>query len=56
MLKKFYKEHKIWSKAQIKEISQTIGLKENKVYKWLWDQRNKEMKATKFVVKKGNNS
>ena len=56
LLKKFYKEHKFWSKSQIKEISQTIGLKENKVYKWLWDQRNKEMKATKFVVKKGNNS
>ena len=56
LLKQFYNEHKYWSKAQIKEISQTIGLKENKVYKWLWDQRNKEMKSTKFVVKKGNNS
>ena len=56
LLKKFYNEHKYWSKAQIKEISQRIGLKENKVYKWLWDQRNKEMKATKFVVKKGNSS
>ena len=56
LLKKFYNEHKYWSKTQIKEISQNIGLKENKVYKWLWDQRNKEIKATKFVVKKGNNS
>ena len=56
LLKKFYNEHKYWSKTQIKEISQNIGLKENKVYKWLWDQRNKEMKATKFVVKKGNSS
>ena len=56
LLKKFYNEHKHWSKNQIKEISQNIGLKENKVYKWLWDQRNKEMKTTKFVVKKGNNS
>ena len=56
LLKQFYNEHKQWSKAQIKEISQNIGLKENKVYKWLWDQRNKEMKATKFIVKKGNNS
>lgn len=55
LLKKFYQEHKHWSKKQIKEISQKIGLKENKVYKWLWDQRNKEMKATKFVVKKQNN-
>ena len=55
MLKKFYGEHKHWTKNQIKEISQQIGLKENKVYKWLWDQRNKEIKATKFVVKKDNN-
>lgn len=54
LLKKFYNEHKYWSKSQIKEISRKIGLKENKVYKWLWDQRNKEIKATKFVVKKGN--
>jgi len=56
LLKKFYNEHKSWSKNQIKEISQKTGLKENKVYKWLWDQRNKEMKLAKFVVKKGNNS
>ena len=55
LLKKFYDEHKHWSKNQIKEISQKIGLKENKVYKWLWDQRNKELKATKFVVKKDGN-
>ena len=56
ILKKFYDEHKHWSKNQIREISQKCGLKENKVYKWLWDQRNKEMKSTKFVVKKGNSS
>ena len=56
LLKKFYNEHKHWSKNQIKEISQKIGLKENKVYKWLWDQRNKEIKATKFVVKKDSNN
>ena len=56
LLKKFYNEHKSWSKNQIKEISQKTGLKENKVYKWLWDQRNKEMKLAKFVVKRGNNS
>ena len=51
-LSKFYKENKIWSKKQIKEISQSIGLKENKIYKWLWDQKNKEYKVTKFVVNK----
>ena len=56
ILKKFYDEHKHWTKNQIKEISQKIGLKENKVYKWLWDQRNKEIKATKFIVKKDNNN
>ena len=55
LLKKFYDENKTWSKSQIKEISQKISLKENKVYKWLWDQRNKEIKANKFVVKKGDN-
>jgi hypothetical protein len=56
LLNKFYNEHKCWSKNQIKEISQKAGLKENKVYKWLWDQRNKEIKLAKFVVNKGNNS
>ena len=52
LLSKFYMENKIWSKKQIKEISQSIGLKENKIYKWLWDQKNKEYKVTKFVVNK----
>ena len=55
LLKKFYEENKTWSKSQIKEISLKISLKENKVYKWLWDQKNKEIKANKFVVKKGDN-
>ena len=52
MLSQFFNEHKHWSKNQIKEISQRTGLKENKVYKWLWDQRNKEYKATKFIINK----
>ena len=52
LLSKFYTENKNWSKKQIKEISETIGLKENKIYKWLWDQKNKEYKVTKFVVNK----
>ena len=52
LLSKFYTENKNWSKNQIKQISETIGLKENKIYKWLWDQKNKEYKATKFVVNK----
>ena len=52
LLSKFYTENKNWSKKQIKEISENIGLKENKIYKWLWDQKNKEYKITKFVVNK----
>ena len=52
LLSKFYTENKNWTKKQIKDISGTIGLKECKIYKWLWDQKNKEYKATKFVVNK----
>ena len=52
----FYHENKHWTKEQIKKISETIGLKENKVYKWLWDQRNKELKTAKFVVTNNNNN
>lgn len=51
-LSSFYSENKNWSKKQIKEISEKIGLKENKIYKWLWDQKNKEFKANKFIVNK----
>ena len=54
MLTQFYNENKHWSKNQIKEISQKTGLKENKVYKWLWDQKNKEYKASIFIVNKKN--
>ena len=54
MLSEFFNEHKHWSKNQIREISLKIGLKENKVYKWLWDQRNKEYKATKFIINRKN--
>ena len=52
LLSQFYSENKNWSKKQIREISEKTGLKENKIYKWLWDQKNKEFKATKFVVNK----
>ena len=52
LLKKFYSEHKYWNKSQIREISCKIGIKENKVYKWLWDQRNKETKNAKFIINK----
>ena len=56
LLSVFYKENKHWNKNQIKKISEKIGLKENKVYKWLWDQRNKEMKNAKFVITHNNNN
>ena len=56
LLSKFYTENKNWSKKQIKEISERIGLKENKIYKWLWDQKNKEYKSTKFVVNKNKDN
>ena len=52
LLKKFYSENKIWSKNQIKELSSKMGIKENKVYKWLWDQRNKDTKNNIFVINK----
>ena len=52
LLKKFYSEHKYWNKKQIREISCKVGIKENKVYKWLWDQRNKETRNTKFIINK----
>ena len=55
-LSKFYNENKNWSKNEIKQMSKNIGLKENKIYKWLWDQKNKEYnKYTKFVINKNNN-
>ena len=55
-LSKFYKENKNWSKNEIKQMSKNIGLKENKIYKWLWDQKNKEYnKSNKFVINKNNN-
>ena len=54
-LSKFYMEHKIWSKNEIKEMSKNIGLKENKIYKWLWDQKNKDYnKNTKFIINKNS--
>ena len=55
LLSKFYNENKNWSKNEIKEMSKNIGLKENKIYKWLWDQKNKEYnKSTKFIINKND--
>ena len=53
ILSKFFYEHKNWSRKEIKEISKRSGLDENKVYKWLWDQKTKKFKtSTMFVVNK----
>lgn len=43
-----------WSREQIKKISEEIGIKETKVYKWLWDKKNKEEKQNKFYIHKTN--
>ena len=51
-LNNFYKGNKRWTKSSILQISQETGLKENKVYKWLWDQKNKDLKNAKFYVNK----
>ena len=46
---------KDWSKEKISEISLKTGLTENKVYKWLWDQKNKDMFENKrFFIRSGN--
>lgn len=52
ILTNFYNTHSNWSKKQMKDICNITGLGENKVYKWLWDQRNKGIRNTKFVVNK----
>ena len=51
-LNNFYRGNKRWTKSSITQISQETGLKENKVYKWLWDQKNKDLKNAKFYVNK----
>jgi hypothetical protein len=35
--------NKNWSKELITQVSLKSGLSENKVYKWFWDQKNKEI-------------
>jgi len=46
--------NKDWNKETITEISNKIGLSENKVYKWLWDKKNKEMMDKKiFFIQTG---
>ena len=57
ILNEEYKSSKCkdWSKDKISEISLKTGLPENKVYKWFWDQKNKDMYEKKrFFIRSGN--
>jgi hypothetical protein len=57
ILQEEYKSSKCkdWTKEKISEISSKTGLAENKVYKWLWDQKNKELYEKKrFLIRSGN--
>lgn len=42
-LKQMYHYNKDWSKEYISEVAKKTGLTESKVYKWFWDQKNKEL-------------
>ena len=55
-LRETYEENhnKDWTKEMITEISNMVGLPENKVYKWFWDKKNKEMREKKvFYIESG---
>jgi hypothetical protein len=55
-LKELYDENanKDWTKEMITEISIRVGLPQNKVYKWFWDKKNKEMGEKKvFFISSG---
>lgn len=55
-LKELYDENanKDWTKEMITDISSRVGLPENKVYKWFWDKKNKEMREKKvFFISSG---
>lgn len=44
-----YKNNKNWTKETVQETALKIGLDEYRVYKWFWDQKNKE-----YLEKKPN--
>lgn len=52
ILANYFKEKETWNKEEIRQISIDTGLKVPKVYKWLWDQKNKKMTKSMFFVKK----
>lgn len=41
---------KDWNKEMICEIASRIGLEETKVYKWLWDKKNKQMTEKRLFI------
>lgn len=46
---------KDWSKEKISQISSKTGLSENKVYKWLWDKKNKDIyEKRRFLIRYGS--
>ena len=56
-LNSIYENQKEYSKEYIYEASLKIGLSSNKIYKWLWDKKNKENleKITLSEETKNNN-
>jgi hypothetical protein len=57
ILQTTYKQHqnKEWNKEIISEIASQIGLEETKVYKWLWDKKNKDILDKKvFFIQSGS--
>ena len=47
-LNEIYKTCTEWNKTKISEIAISTGLSENQVYKWIWDQKRKNMKGLKL--------
>ena len=41
-----YKRNDSWEKADVLELSHTLGLKSSQVYKWYWDQQKKDGRLT----------
>ena len=52
VLTKEFKISTIWNKEQISKISEITGLNEAQIYKWSWDQKNKNLPYEKMKIKK----
>jgi len=42
LLVKEFAKNPFWTKSQIVHLSQSMGLKENQIYKWNWDMQRKQ--------------